>query len=72
MARVSAKEFVKAHVPNAKVEKQVQGRIKGLQKTFWLIRDGNSTMYMAEGDTEAKAWNAAMLKLVNNNIGKQR
>lgn len=72
MARVSAKEFVKAHVPNANAEKQVQGRIKGLQKTYWLIRDGNSTMYMAEGDTEAKAWKAAMLRIVNNNIGRQQ
>lgn len=59
MPKQSAKEYVKSHVPNARAEKQVQGNIKGLQKTYWLIRNGWDSGYMASGDTEARAWKAA-------------
>ena len=53
---MTAKEYVKQHYPNAKSERQVSGRIKGMQRIYWLIRDGNQTMYLAEGKTESNAW----------------
>jgi hypothetical protein len=59
---MTAKEFVKTKVPNARVERQyiiyniVRGRIKGLQEVYYLIRDGRSTMYMGSGKTESNAW----------------
>ena len=59
MPKQSAKDYVKSRFPNARAEKQVQGRVTGFQKTYWLIRDGNATMYMASGDTEPKAWKNA-------------
>lgn len=60
---MTAKEFVKARYPKAKAERQVEGRIKGLQKTYWLIRDGNNYMYMASGNTESNAWVNAKKKI---------
>lgn len=57
--KLTNKEYVKNFVPNARAEKQVQGNIKGLQKTYWLIRNGRDSGYMASGDTESKAWKAA-------------
>lgn len=53
---MTAKEFVKSKVPNASAERQVQGRIKGLQEVYYLIREGRNTMYMASGKTESNAW----------------
>lgn len=55
---MTAKEFVKSKYPNARSEKQISGIIKGMQSSYWLIRDGNCRMYLAEGKTEAKAWKA--------------
>ena len=53
---MTAKEFVKERLPNAHAKRQVQGRIKGLQEIYWLIRDGNKTMYIVTGKTESNAW----------------
>lgn len=53
---MTAKEFVKNKMPNAKAERHVRGMIKGLQEVYWLIRDGNHTMYFAIGKTESNAW----------------
>ena len=59
------KDYVIDKMPNAKAERQVQGRIKGLQRVYWLIRDGRNTMYFAEGETEAKAWKSAKERIVS-------
>lgn len=56
---MKAKEFVQLRYPNAKCEKQVSGRIKGMQEIYYLIRDGINKMYMASGKTESKAWKEA-------------
>ena len=54
---MTAKEFVKNKFPKATVEKQVQGRIKGLQETYYLVReDRKSYFYIASGKSESNAW----------------
>ena len=53
---MTAKEFVKERYPNARVERQVRGMIKGMQEVYYLIRDGRNTMYMASGKSESNAW----------------
>jgi hypothetical protein len=53
---MTAKEFVREKFPNARVEKHTQGMIKGMQETYYLIRNGRQTMYMASGKTESNAW----------------
>ena len=60
---MTAKEFVKSKYPNARAEKHKSGLTKGMQETYWLIRDGRNTMYMAEGSTETNAWVTAKLKI---------
>jgi hypothetical protein len=64
------KEFVKTYFPKARAEKHKYGRIVGASKSYYLIRDGREVMYMASGDTEAKAWKQA--KEVVLNILKER
>lgn len=59
---MTAKEYVKNKMPNAKAERHVEGRIVG--KPYWLIRDGNKTMYFAIGKTESNAWVNAKNKLL--------
>ncbi len=61
---MTAKEFVKSKIPKARAEKHLQGRIKGLQKANWLIRDNGQTMYFASGKTESKAWVAAKTRII--------
>lgn len=56
---MTAKEFVKEKYPKAKAEKRVSGRIKGMQKVYYLIRESGDKMYLAEGETESKAWKNA-------------
>lgn len=63
---MTSKEFVKTKYPKAKAEKHKSGMIKGLQETYWLIRDGNSYMYMASGSTESKAWVKAKERIISN------
>jgi hypothetical protein len=62
---MTAKEFVKNLMPNAKSEKHKSGMIKGLQETYWLIRDGNNYFYFSIGKTESNAWVNAKKKLIN-------
>lgn len=64
---MTSKEFVKERYPNARAERQVQGKVKGLQKPYWLIRDGRATMYIASGTSESNAWVNAKLKIQENN-----
>jgi hypothetical protein len=53
---MTAKEFVLEKCPTARVERQVSGRIKGMQTVYYLIRERGQTMYMAEGKSESNAW----------------
>lgn len=62
---MTAKEFVKSKLPQAKSERQVNGR----QEVYYLIRDGKNTMYLAHGNSESNAWVNAkkkILELENN------
>jgi hypothetical protein len=59
---MTAKEFVKDKMPHARAERHVEGRIVG--KPYWLIRDGNKTMYFAIGNTQSNAWVNAKKKLI--------
>jgi hypothetical protein len=59
MPKQSAKDYVISKLPNARVEKHKQGKIKGFQITYWLIRDGNNSGYIGNGDTQADAWKDA-------------
>lgn len=53
---MTAKEFVKERMPRAYAERQVRGRIKGMQEVYWLVRERGQTMYIASGKTESNAW----------------
>lgn len=53
---MTAKDFVKQKYPKAIVERHVQGRIKGMQEVYWLIRTERNVMYIANGKTESNAW----------------
>lgn len=67
---MTAKEFVIERVPNAKSERQVRGSVKGFNSTYYLIRDGRNTMYIASGDTESQAWKNAKLVLLERETSK--
>lgn len=56
---MTAKQFVQEKIPKSFSEKQVSGRIKGMQTIYYLIRELKNTMYIAEGETESKAWTNA-------------
>jgi hypothetical protein len=54
---MTAKEFVKQHYPNATSERQIKGRIKGMQEVYWLIRENRKAyFYIASGKSESNAW----------------
>lgn len=73
---MTAKEYVKSKMPNARAERHVEGQIIG--KPYWLIRDGRNTMYFASGKTESNAWVEAKKRLIklqkqnesNNNVSE--
>lgn len=67
---MTAKEFVKNKMPNARAERHVKGMIKGFQEVYWLIRNGRETMYFADGKSESNAWVNAKKKILEkeNNI----
>lgn len=72
---MTAKEFVQSKMPNARSERHVMGRIKGMQEVYWLIRVGSQTMYFASGKSESNAWVNAKnnilqteSKILNNQI----
>jgi hypothetical protein len=67
---MTAKEFVKNKYPNAIAERHVKGRIKGLQETYWLIRNGRDTGYISNGKTESKAWVNAKNKIIEQEQAK--
>lgn len=49
--------------PDAKVESHTTGFPK---KRYYLIRRKGAHMYMAEGETSAKAWQAAAERTLHN------
>lgn len=57
---MTAKEFVKSKMPNAKAERY---KTNG-NETYWLIRDGKNYMYFCEGNTESNAWVNAKKKII--------
>lgn len=61
---MTAKEFVKEKMPNAKAERHVSGRVKGMQSVYWLIRDGRDSMWFAEGTSESNAWVNAKKRII--------
>lgn len=63
---MTSKEFVKEKYPNARAEKQIRGRVKGMQEVYYLIRDGRNTMYMAYGTSESNAWVHAKKLIIEN------
>lgn len=65
---MTSKEFVKSKMPNARAERHVKGRIKGMQKAYWIIRDGRQTMCFASGISESNAWAEAKKRIIE--IGK--
>lgn len=65
---MTAKEFIKEKYPNAKAEKQIRGRIKGMQEAYYLIRDGINTMYLASGTSESNAWVNAKKAIKNYSV----
>jgi hypothetical protein len=62
---MTVKEFVKQYYPNACCERHLNGRIKGLQQAYYLIRPKTT-----RGQTESKAWREAKEYIVKNNIKK--
>lgn len=63
---MTAKEFVKSKMPNARAERHVRGMVKGMQGVYWLIRDGRQTMYFASGKSESNAWVEAKKRIIEN------
>ena len=63
---MTAKEFVKERIPNARAEKQRTGSNTTYGETYWLIREGRNTMYIASGKSESNAWVNAKNKLLEN------
>lgn len=63
---MTSEEFVKEKLPKARAEKHTTGR----KTTYWLIRDGRNTMYIASGYSESNAWVNAKQKLIENEINR--
>lgn len=59
---MTAKEQVLSLMPTAKSERQVTNG----GETYWLIRERGKNMYYAEGETEAKAWKNARIRLMED------
>jgi hypothetical protein len=72
IVNMTSKEFVQERFPKAKAEKVVNGRIKGMQEIYWIIRDGRNTMPMTSGKTESNAWvNAKARILEDENVSQK-
>lgn len=58
---MTAKEYVKLTFPYARAEKYTNGRIKGMQTSFYLIWSSpqKDKIRLAEGKTESVAWSNA-------------
>ena len=69
---MTAKEFVQNKIPHTYAERQISGMIKGLQETYWLIRQRGKTMYIASGKTESNAWVNAKKVLMRREKNQNR
>jgi len=49
---MTAKEFVKDKMPMARAERHK----RRFDNPYWLIRDGRSSMWFAQGNSESNAW----------------
>lgn len=65
---MTAKEYVKSVYPKARKERHTTGT----NETYYLIRNGNEFMYIADGKTESKAWVKAKEIIINNLKNKQQ
>lgn len=61
---MTAKEFVKERYPKARAERHRTGSNTTYGETYWLIRNGRETMYMASGKSESNAWVNAKKKIL--------
>ena len=61
---MTAKQFVQEKLPNASARKY-STRTGFHSYSYYLIRNGNEFMYIAEGETESLAWKAAKEKIEN-------
>lgn len=61
---MEAKEFVKERYPKARAERHRKGSNTFFGDTYWLIRNGMETMYMASGKSESDAWLNAKKKIL--------
>ncbi len=52
---MTAEKFVKSKLPHAKIERQETNG----SSVYYLVRDGNASMYFAEGSTKKEAWEKA-------------
>ena len=69
---MTAEEFVKSRFPNATIEKQLKGRIKGLQEVYYLVRsDYKAHGYMASGKSKSNAWTTAKKFILEQDLKKQ-
>ncbi len=64
---MTAKEFVRSKIPNARAERQKQRN----REVYWLIRPDTHDMYIASESTEQKAWNKAKKYLEDLTVLKQ-
>ena len=49
---MTAKEFVKERYPKARAERHRTGSNTTFGETYWLIRNGRETMYIASGKSK--------------------
>ena len=60
-----SERLVKEKFPKARCETYKK---RGFGETYFLVRDGNSVMYLSEGKTKKEAWDNASIKLANINF----
>lgn len=64
---MTAKQYVKNVYPFATIEKQIEGRVKGLQKPYYIVRTKfNASGYIATGNTQSNAWTNAKKFIMNH------
>lgn len=62
---MTSKEFVRQKYPHSIIEKQVKGKVIGLQEVYYLIRlNRKDSMYFVSGKTKFNAWRKAKEKIL--------
>ena len=62
--KLSAEDFVKSILPKAKSERQTTNG----GESYYLIREGMQTMYLASGKTKSEAWENAKMVVEKYNL----